>query len=374
MNSNVKDRIFDIVLGILLVLTPIVFVPWNIPRLNGWVASYQYYQFNMLNIMDIPSIQLLFFELAVVILLVVATLSNQHRGFKDKPISLLFILVLLNLMLHPIGIKVFPFVLLGFLLYYLIVCYIKDVRTIAYPMLIVSALNTVFAVMQALGIYLVYNTIRCDGAMFISNHMALYQAISIPMVYMLSPWLVLIPIIGLLLSSSIVPLVASLIGMMFLLRRNNLLSIPMLGIYGGLGLYLIYLYKGLIYKLSIRSQVWLQSIDFSFFGHKLGSFSSAIPTIGNSTTTYSIYLTIYYYLGIVGIITLSYFFIDRIIRYRKSKVSKPFECLFASVVILALCGLSQSFLDFPRLAFTSIVMLAGLSAFLMKGEVANGND
>ncbi len=364
----IRDRLFDIILGILLVLTPLVFVPGNFALLNGWVAKFQFYLWGFFNVANVESIQLLFFCLSVLILLLTAMSSIQMRGFKDKPIAILFGLVLINVLLHPRGIVVLPYICLGFLLYYLITCYIKDIRSIAYPMLIVSSLNTIFAILQLAGIHFPYSdTMRCDGAMFLSSHMAIYQAISIPLVYMIAPVLVIIPIVGLLLSGSIVPLVASLIGMTFLLRRSNFLSMPMTGIYGAVAIYVIFISKELIYKLIIRVSVWLSSLDFTLFGHNLGSFKSVLPTIGNSPSTYSVYLTIYYYLGAIGFIALSYFIIDKAIRFRKSKAGKPFECLFASIIILGLCGLTQSFLDFPRLAFTAIVIMAGLSAFLMKG-------
>jgi hypothetical protein len=369
-----KDRIFDVALGILLVLTPTIFVIGNFPKLNGWVAKFQFSLWKFFNVSNIESVQILFFCLAVLILFLVSMVSRQLRPFKDVPMTILFGLILANVLIHPIGVKVLPYILIGFLLYYIVVEYIKDVRTIAYPLLIVSFLNTIFALLQLVGIHYPYtDTMRCDGMMFLSSHMALYQAISIPMVYMISPWLIIIPIVGLLLSGSIVPLVASLIGMTFLLRRSNFLSMPMTGIYGAIILYLIFISKGLIYKFMIRLSVWASSLDFSFFGHNLGSFKSILPKIGESSTTYSIYLSVYYYLGFIGSMALIYLIIDRIMRFRKSKAGKPFECLFASIIILGLCGITQSFLDFPRLAFTAIVLLAGLSAFLTRGEV-NGND
>jgi hypothetical protein len=363
-----KDKIFDITLGILLILTPIIFVPFNIGRLNGWVAKYQWSLWKFFNVSNVESVQTLFFCLAVLILFLVSMISRQLRPFKDLPMTVFFGLILANVLIHPLGVKVIPYILFGFLLYYLVVEYIKDVRVIAYPLLIVSTLNTIFAVLQLIGIHYPYSdTMRCDGVMFLSSHMALYQAISIPMVYMISPWLIIIPIIGLLLSGSIVPLIAALIGMTFLLRRSNFLSMPMTGIYGAIALYLIFIFNGLIYKFMIRLSVWVSSLDFSFFGHTLGSFKSVLPAIGESPTTYSAYLTIYYYLGVAGYCTLIYYVIDKVIRFRKSKAGKPFECLFASIITLGFCGLTQSFLDFPRLIFTAIVIMAGLSAFLMKG-------
>jgi len=369
-----KDRIFDVALSILLVLTPTIFVIGNFPKLNGWVARYQFSLWKFFNANNVESVQTLFYCFSVLVLFLISMVSRQLRPFKDLPVAILFGLTMFNVLLHPKGVVLLPYIFLGFLLYYIIVAYVKDIRSIVYPMLIVASLNTLFALLQLVGVHFPYSdTMRCDGVMFLSSHMALYQAISIPLIYMISPWLIIIPIVGLLLSGSIVPLVASLIGMTFLLRRSNFLSMPMTGIIGAIALYLIFISNGLIYKFMIRLSVWLSSLDFSFFGHNLGSFKSVLPTIGNSPTTYSLYLTIYYYLGVAGYCALAYFIIDKVKGFRKSNAGKPFECLFASIVILGLCGLTQSFLDFPRLAFTAIVLLAGLSAFLTRGEV-NGND
>jgi len=314
---------------------------------------------------------LLVFEFAVVLLLTVAFFSEQPRWFDERSFACLFGAVFTSVLWSPIGVKTLPYILLGFILYYLIVSYAKDLRAFIYPFLIISALNSLFAVLQKFGLQFIYETGRCDGMMFLSSHMAFYQALAVPICYMLNPWFAIIPLIGLVLSGSVFPLLVSILVMSWLLvkTKKNIFGLPFMGIYALFGIYFLLISKELIHKLLLRSAVWIKSFDFTLFGHGFGTFNINLPISGSSLTTYTIYGTVMHSMGILGFIALVYFISDKIFRYLKSEKYLALNCVFASFTTMTLCGLSQSFLDFPRLAFSSISVVAFLTLLLMKGEL-----
>jgi hypothetical protein len=135
-------------------------------------------------------------------------LSKPQRDFDDKNAVALFVLFCLSVYWHPIGIKIFWNILCGFLLYYLVKVYTKNYKKLLWIILVVAFLNTIFALLQNFGIYLIYNpTGRNDGLMCLSTHLGIYQAVALPIAYSIHPLLVVIPAIGIWLSKSITAII-----------------------------------------------------------------------------------------------------------------------------------------------------------------------
>ncbi len=367
---KVTNRIFDYVLGLFLVLVPIVFVPFNNGLLNGWVAKFQFYQFGFFNVSDASSIAFLFMELGILSLFALSLFVNPIRKFNDYYVAILFFLCLLGMLLSPIGLIVFSTIFLSFLFYYIVYTRISSYKTIIYPIVIVSTLNTVFAILQTLGHQ------RADGLMFLSNHMAFYQALATPICYLLNPWFSLIPMVGLALSGSYVPLVAMLIGMSYLTyKKFNLISLPFMGIYSAISIYLLLNWKLLLYKIGVRMLVWKETFDFTSFGHPFRQFNVVLPYIGQANTTYSLYLSIFYYLGLIGILIFLSMLSRIFYTYSESKELFIKRCFFSSFLIILLCGLSQSFIDYSRTLIPAISVMILLNIILTKeSEVSNGSN
>ena len=358
---------FDIALGIFLLLSPIFFLPVPV----GNIAALQFYQFNYFGFSNANN-QLLFFQFGVLTLFIIALFCKPQRVIKDKWLALSLALCLLSVFWHPKTVKIFPNIMLGFLLYYLVAMYTKNIKKIACAVLIVSALNTIFAILQSFGIHWFYKPSgRIDGLMCISSHLGMYQALAVPICYWLNPWFVIIPIIGLLLSKCLIANIAVSVAMIIYLRRK--LARNMAGsvwVMFGLSISVIsaiLAWQYVIQKGFIRLTVWNETIKLIwqklFLGYGAGTFKLMIPQLGQADNPYSLYLSIFFFFGIGGLLFLC-FLKDRF-------TSMPKTAITASCLIALIIGLSQSFMDFPRIAGTVIVLFAFLT--IEKGE-KYGND
>lgn len=366
--------IFDIALGIFLFLSP-VFI--NIFR-SDTLAMLQFYQFGFLG-NDNSIAQLQFFQYGIVALFLTAMCSKPQRIFKDDYAAILFFAFLLSIFLHPLGVKNFVTVFLGFLLYYLAVVYTKSPKRVLMAVVIIAVLNTVFAVLQYFKINLLYSpTGRSDGLMCLSSHLGVYQALAMPVCYSAHPLLLFIPLAGLLLSKSFLAIAVSLVAFGFIHRKR---LISFVGKHGSVGFmlllsliaFLTIRYFGLlVYKLSVRFSVWLHTIKLILerwhSGYGLVNFNFKYP-MGLAKQHYSVYLQAGYIFGVFGIVLLFFLLKDKFYHYENN--TKTGQAVFLSCLILALAGAGLSFMDFPRLAGTAIVLFASLT--IMKGD-ENGND
>ena len=343
---------FDIALGIFLFLSPIFFLPKPIGNVN----ALQFYQFGVLGNSGYNYLQLLFFGAGIITLLIIALLTAKpQREFEDKWAVALFGLFCLSVYFHPIGIKSFGNILLGFLLYYLVIVYTKNYKTLFKFIFSVALLNTIFAILQFFNINLIYSESGVKGLMCISNQLGFYQALSVPICYTLSPYLVIVPLVGLLLSKSILGFLAMLVGMIYLLYpkikkiRVSLIYIQVL--FSVFLLFILKYHNILIQKIQIRGFVWWEtlklSLDKYFVGYGFNKFS-VLHGRQVYENPYNIYLQVFYILGIAGVICLAMFLKDKFIY----KIDRT---IFASCLTLLVIGLGFCFMDFPRLAGTAIV-------------------
>lgn len=344
---------FDIALGIFLFLSPIFFMPIQV----GEVNSLQFYIFGTLGNSSYNYQQLLFFYFGIVALFITAMLSKPQREFNNKWAVYLFISFCLSVCFHPIGVKVFGGILLGFLLYYLVTVYVKDYRKLFKFILCASALNTIFALLQFFGINLIYRaTGRIDGLMCSSVHLGAYQLIVLPVCYAINPLLALIPITGIILSKSFTAIFLMLCWSAFMITRK-IRSYPIvLSILTLTVLFIIFNWQSILGKLNVRLMVWLPTIreifNHPFIGYGLKPFriTSSLGTFENPC---SIYLQIAWCLGIFALIPIF-------------TIKTKDKIILASIVLALLVGLEKSIMDFPRLAGTIIVLFGLLN--ITKGK------
>ena len=341
-----------IILGIFLFLSPIVVLIGNNARLNGLFAALQYYQFNFFGSAG-DTLQLQFFQYGAVALFITALFTKPVRDFKDKYAGLFLLICFINVFLHPSGLRNFGYILLGFLIYYVVVTRIKNIKGLLWVILAVSLSNTIFALLQFFGIHLIYaDTGRIDGLMCISNHLGIYQALALPLCYSLNPYFAIVPLIGLLLSKCVTATMAAVIGMSYFLwkKRFNLGSVTFMCWLSAIAFFIARNYKLIIYKTQLRLWVWVQSLEHilqrPLAGHGIGGFEMTNPIYGPFNSPYNLYIEVTYFLGFVGLVVLMLFI--------KDKISST--AVGASCLILLICGLAQSFMDFPRLAGTAIVL------------------
>ena len=357
---------FDLFLKIFLFLSPIFLIPNN-----GLAARFQWFQFGYFT-SSISILQLQFFQYGTIILFLVALFEKPKRLFQDRYLGILFLFCVLSVYFHPKTITNFHNIFLGFLLYYLVVSYTRNVKSVLKVVLFVSLFNTIFAILQFFDIHWIYHkTPEIIGLMVLKSHLGIYQALAIPICYALNPWLSIIPIIGLLLSKSLTAIIPAIIGMAYLLRNKiyHLKSMPFIMV--AISCFLFFGGR-IFYKLSLRFEIWIETLKLIsqnlFYGYGIGVFKYLKPVGGDKiieyTDPYSLYFGAAHALGIFGLIAILFFIISK---FKESKNDDLItKGLVVSCLILVISGLGYSFMDYPRLAGTVIILFGLLT--ITKGE------
>lgn len=361
---------FDLTLKIFLFLSPIAFLILSIPS----IATLQYYQFGFFsNSIEVTQVQI--FCYFSIFLLLASFVSTQQRKIKDKYATLIFFIFVVNVYLHPKTIKIFPYILFGFIIYYLVSIYASQriLKNVFKIIAFVSLLNTIFAMLQFFNIHLIYNYKgEIIGLMNYKTQLGIYQALAMPICYVLNPYLIIIPAIGLLLSKSVTSIFAALIGMAFLLNKKRVyIHNPSiwLCIFTVVGLLI---YKN-FHKIMIRVPAWgeaiKEGINKFFVGNGIGSFH-LVTDLNDKykisfTDPYSIYFQMFHALGVFGLLATLLFVFNMFKDVPRGVLN---DGLIASCLIIAVSGIGYSFMDYPRLAGTAIVLLGLLNVVKQKKE------
>ena len=354
---------FEYALRIFIFLSPILFLPLNIPG----VAALQFYQFGHFGT-NVNISQLQIFQGGAAALLMASFFDKQKRLFQDKFSGLLFLMCILSVYIHPKTISNFPTVLFGFLIYYLVYSYVNlsHIKIIFKIIAFVAAINTFFAILQYFNVYLIYRPkAEIFGLMSYKTHLGIYEALSIPICYAINPFLSIVPITGLMLSGSATSIIPAIIGMVFFHRKNiiKIQSPPMLICFFG---FIVILVIKSFQKFSLRFDVWIQTLGMIkeklVLGHGIGIFKYVdtrpwAPI--EYTDPYSLYLSILHAIGIAGFIIFLFFICNHFISMNDSL----YTCaISSSCLILLITGLGYSFLNYPRLAGTAIILFGLLKA------------
>ena len=372
---------FDIALGAFLFLSPIIFLFGNNARINGTIAALGFYQFKTLSLEN-NIIQLQFFQYGIVILFIIALMQKPIRYFQDKYLAYFLGLCGLSVFIYPKTLTAFILIFLGCLFYYLIVGYAKNIKKLLYIIAGVSILNTFFAILQFFNIYLFYNppeNMTICGMMFSPSHLGTYQALALPICYMINPYLAIIPLIGLLLAKSITPILAGIVGIIYLLfpkKKRIFINLAPMGLIASLGIFIILLignFKTIFCKFAMRFELWVnvlkEIIKRSLTGFGLGTFPELSSKIysyqGHWKWIYNEYLSIAFYIGILGLFPVIIF-----LKNKFNGIGVGLERAIAtSCLIIAIICLGQPAMHFPRLAGTIIPLFAFLEILKRKEGV-----
>ena len=360
---------FNLALKFFLLLSPVLFLPLSVPGLG----ALQFYQFGYFGVS--PNLfQLQFFQYGVIFLFVSALFDKPKRFFQDKYLSILFLICAVNVYFHPRTIKEFPIVVLGFLLFYLVSTYadVRNLKPVFKIIFFVSLLNTIFSILQFFNIHLIYTpTDNIIGLMGYKTQLGIYQALALPICFVIHPLLSIVPLVGLILSKSATAILPAILGMYYLLRKRlRIQSIPVL-----LSIFTIItlIFLKSFHKFSLRFEVWTETIKMilkdPFYGHGIGNFNYIQHLKYNINISYqdpySLYLQVFYSLGILGGIAFLFFIEDKIIGFKSDDFIQ--RGLFSSCLILLTFGMCYSFLNYSRLAGTAIVLF-GLLVAVKKDE------
>lgn len=362
----------NISIGIFLLCSPIVFLSLAVPSL----PTLQFYQFGYFsNSVNLVQLQLFCFW---AILLVVASLfDTPRRNFRDEQMKWLLLISTVSVYLHPKTIKLFPVIFLGFLLYYVVsVCADTNrLRMFFWAIASVAVLNTVFAVLQSLNIHLIYHAKENGeivGLMGYKTQLGIYQALSIPVCFALNPWLAVIPTIGLFLSKSGTSILACIVGLSYFFRRE-LWKYGSMPIYMASSSLILFFIVRHYHQLTLRFGSWLEAINGIFkhpiAGNGFGTFDYVEKRLGGDvfySDPYNLYLGVFYAIGVLGLVVFVVFLKDKLFLGGQSHIVH--EAVRASCLILVVVGFGYSFMDYPRLAGTAIVLFGLLTA--LKPEVS----
>lgn len=360
---------FDIALAVFLFLSPIILSPQI-----GNITALQFYQFGVIDSSN-SFLQLQFFQFGAIILFIISLFCKKEREFQDKWLVLFLIGCLISVFLHPISVKVFPNIFLGFLLYKIVFEYAKNIKIILSPIIITSLLNCLFIAFQFVHFFPIYNNVpNICGLLKNSTHSGIYEALSFPIIYLFNPVLSIFPILGVLIINSQTAELGLIAGFMYLLRRKikEMGSAWMMFTVSLIAILTVINKEWLINEFAARVWIWKYAIkNLTLFGHGLGNFkvfhTSLSFTFGQYDNPYNIYLGIIYAIGILSI-PLFIWIYETIKNYVNFKSKDLFIImLFTSCLMLLVMGLRSSFMDFPRLAGTAIILFSLLNVKLKGG-------
>jgi len=336
---------FDLALVIFLFLSPIILLP-----VIGNITALQFYQSGVIDSTN-SMLQLQFFQFGIIVLYIVSLFQKKIRVLQDKWLFFFLIGCLVSVFLHPISVKVIHNIFLGFLLYKLVFEYSRNIKLILLPIVIVSVLNFIFQSLQFFNINFIYSY---AGLMKNPSHLGTYQALAIPICYMFNPWLAIIPIMGLLLTKTWTAIFAVILVICLKFRKQiiGLGSMWIMFFMSCIVLFVSIFYKLMFYDLRPRLWVWFETLkSLTLAGHGF-SFSKNLEHIfGHFDNPYNQYLGILFSVGIFSIPIFIWLY----------NSMKNRGLVFPSCLILAIIALGQSFMDFPRLSGTVIVLFGLLN-------------
>jgi len=274
--------------------------------------------------------------------------SKKLRELNDRWLALSLFACLISALLHPKSVILFGNIFLGFLLYKLVFEYSRETGFILFSVIIASVLNFIAQIFQLFNIRFIYDF---AGLMRNPSHLGTYYALSIPIFYYFCPILIIIPIIGLLLTKTWTAVFAVIltIGYMFRKKIKALGSVWLMFFMSIIAVAITILHKQMFNDLYPRLLIWQETLkELTFLGHGFGFKMVRLNMFDLATNTYNVYLGIFYSLGILSIPV--FIWLKRTLQIRNR--------LYPSILIIAIIGLAQSVMDFPRLAGTIIVLLA----------------
>ena len=351
-----RPCLFDVCLYVFTFLCPIFFLlPWHLNMAQG-----------------------MFFVFGVLFLLGISFLCEKQREVKNRWLGGIILWSLAGVFIHTFRFGLnqtyaagfinfclmsegFIYVLCGCLLYYLVVSYSKKFN-IAYPLLVINILNLFFALTQTFGVYLIWHNINQGNQMNVAgmlgtkSQLAVFSAISIPVLFHFRKCLAVIPITTLILSGSYTAVVALFLGTTLFLFLNRHFELAFIWVVLGMTFLPIVVDWN---KFYIRPPAWaytLKEIKQSpIIGHGFDNTlaGNKIFVSGNFQTQYvyrhNDYLNVARDLGVPFLLMILMAIIGVMARVK-------FDYLWLSLVILMIACFAQTSFYWPRIAGVGLIM------------------
>lgn len=360
MDQPLKQKIFDYALKTFLFLSPIfLFSNYRVSMARG-----------------------LFFVLGSFALFAFSLGVEPKRKFNNIWISLFLILafirIFFNNSLSPqtewfnfwFSCASFIYVFCGVLLFYTVYTQAENVKQYFYPVLWVCILNCVLALAQVFKYdFLWTNTQSLCGFMETSSQLGQYSALAIPLVFVINPFLTLIPLTTLIMAKSISPILACiLVAIINLFRKASKSLLVLVGI---LVVLLYVLNIGYIKsKFACRPVMWQKTTKIAlqkpFLGWGYQSFAEKVTEVKEKGSiggpeklrAHNDYLHTVQELGFPILVVIALFFIDLFKRFRRSNKLLLIRPLGFSILTVLIIMSGQTLIRYASIAGTFTVLLA----------------
>ena len=336
----------------------------------------------------------LFFILGTFALFAISLGCEQKRKFSNIWMSLFLLLAFARMFFDNgfgsgewfnfwLACANFIYVFCGVLLFYVVYCYVDDIKSYFRPIVYVCILNFMLTLAQIFKQdFMWQHAPSVCGFMENSSQLGQYSAFALPILVYLNPFFVAMPLFTLIASKSISPILASIIGMAafgVLYRVNKAM---MAGIGGVLLVLVVFLnFNYISTKWQCRPIMWQKTLKVAlqkpYLGWGYGSFQEKVTNVkGQSlggveySRPHNDYLHTAQEMGFPIVIVIGMFFINLFRKFLAVKNKDKLTLCLASVVIIVLVNMSgQTLIRYASISGTFIVLLA-----LFCAEVENAGS
>lgn len=329
----------------------------------------------------------MFFILGTFVLFGVSLSCIPKRKFSNIWLSIFLILAFVRIFFDDnfgnttqerfnfwLGCAGFIYVLVGVLLFYVVYTHADNIRQYLAPIIWVSIFNTILAIFQLINYdFMWIRTPSICGLMETNSQLGQYSALSLPILTYFHPILSIIALISLLISKSISPIVASVIGMtIFCILaeiKKGLISWIAI-IVSALIIMIVLNYNYILAKWQCRPIMWRKTAKIAlqkpYLGWGYQSFNEkvldkSLGQIGSREISrpHNDYLHTAQELGFPILIAIAMFFINLFRKFIAVKEkSRLLICLATSIIIVLVNMSGQSVIRYASIAGTFVVLLA----------------
>lgn len=363
-----RQRLFNLTLKVFLFLSPIFFFRiYNVNLARGMFFLFGSFTLFGISLANEPKRKLSNPWLALILLagLLRVFVNNDFGNFASE---------WLNFWFSSAG---FIYLFAGILLFHTVYCHTENIKQYLTPILAVCILNFVLVIAQITGHDFMWaKAPSLSGFMSISSQLGQYSALSIPLVFLINPYLAIIPLTTLFMAKSVSAILALCIGLIFYSTIDwkahttrwqrqaiwaFLTATLLLGIYN---------YQYILSRWQCRPVMWEKTarvvLQRPYLGHGYQSFNETVVhsvksfMIGDRefSRAHNDLLHTAQELGIPIALFIVGLFIGLWKKFKVAKKDASTYLLATSVLIVLINMCGQTLIRYAEIAGTFIVVLA----------------
>ena len=266
----------------------------------------------------------------------------------------------------------FIYLFAGVLLFHTVYCHAENIKQYLTPILAVCILNFILAVAQITGHdFMWFNRPSLCGFMSVSSQLGQYSALSVPLLYIVNPYLALIPLATLFMAKSVSAIVAVFAGAIWWSWNKKIKWFRPVYFILGIALVLgVFNYQYIITKWQCRPVMWEKTarvvLQRPYLGHGYRSFTETVvqpeakASLGSVefSRCHNDYLHTMQELGIPIVLFAVGLFIGLWKKFKAAKKDVLTYLLATSILIILVNCCGQTLIRYAEIAGTFIVVLA----------------